>query len=84
MKQRHSDREGKDKFTSKTKAEELMSLSELLKIFREKGRKKDDKITFPKFHTDSGNAEIFNCKFCGKSFPSKGSLNFHMTSEQCL
>ena len=61
LKQRHSDREGKDKFTNKTKAEERMSL-----------------------HTDSVNAETFNCKFCGKSFPSKGSLNFHMTSEQCL
>ena len=84
MKQRHSDREGKDKFTSKTKAEERMSLSEPLKIFREKARKKDEKNTLLKFHTDSGNAEIFNCKFCGKSFPSKGSLNFHMTSEQCL
>ena len=84
LKQRHSDREGKDTFTSKTKAEERMSLSEPLKIFREKDRKKDDKITFMNFHTDSGDAETANCKFCGKSFASKGSLNFHMTSEQCL
>ena len=84
LKKRHSDRKGKDKFTSRTKVEERMSLSEPLKIFREKDRKKDDKITLLKFHTDSGNAETFNCKFCGKSFPSKGSLNFHMTSEQCL
>ena len=74
----------KDKFTNKTKAEERLPLSETLKKFGGKDKGKDDKITFMKFHADSGNAEPFNCKFCGKSFPSKGSLNFHMTSEQCL
>ena len=84
LKHLHSGRKGKDKFTNKTEPEERMSLSETLKKFGGKGKRKDDKITLKKFHTDSGNAETFNCKFCGKSFPSKGSLNFHMTSEQCL
>ena len=83
LKHGHSGRNGKEKFRSKTKEEEHRSMPKMLKELTNRKTKINKNIPMAP-QTDSGNGENFICKFCGKSFATKGYLNFHMTSEQCL
>ena len=83
LKHNHSGRKGKEKVKSKTKEEEHRSMPEMLKELTNRKTKINKNMPMAS-QTDSGNGENFICKFCGKSFSTKGYLNFHMTSEQCL
>ena len=83
LKHRNSGRKGAEKFKSKTKEEGHRLMPKMLKELTIRKTKINKNIPMAS-QTDSGNGESFICKFCGKSFSTKGYLNFHMTSEQCL
>ena len=83
LKHRNFGKKGEENFKSKTKEEGHRSMPEMLKELTNRKTKINKNMPMAS-QTHSGNGENFICKFCGKSFATKGYLNFHMTSEQCL